>query len=403
MAGITEQGILIGEMVKVCEEADRVVLELPEKIDAVNSSKVAQEIDIVFELYKDKNVCLDASKTIYISWPSLRLFLNLRKKYKERLSVSNVSPDVYDNLTVTGLNARKKAREISIDGCPVIGKGAFGTVYRLDDETVVKVYKNGEDSLPVIEHEQKIARQAFIDGIPTAIPFDIVKVGDQYGVVFELLDAKNCMDMVIEDPSVLKTLIPKYAAFLRNLHKIEIDDNQIPSTKDINLKFLDSLAPVLGKETEAKLRALYEKMPEERHVIHGDAHLKNIMISGDEMRVIDMDNMCKADPVFEFAGLYTTYVAFNEDDPDDAMRFQGAPVQTCRQIFYETLKEYLKGRNVNPDTVLPKIQLIGYLRLLTEVVVKLKRQSEFETRRVARISGVVSELASKVENLCMFS
>jgi len=382
---------------------NKVIIELPERIQTTNYGQVGDEIAEVLERCKDESVCLDASKTKYISISGLRMLL----KFKDRISIYNVAPDLYEFLSILGLfeilKIRKKEREVSIEGCPVIGVGAFGTVYRLDDETVVKVYKNGEESLPVIEKEQKLAREAFIDGIPTAIPFDIVKVGDQYGVVFELIDAKNCMELVIKDASVMETLIPKYASFLRELHSFEIDDDLIPSTKDVNLRFLDALAPVLGKETEAKIRKLYENMPEERHIIHGDAHLKNIMIAGDGIKVIDMDNICKADPVFEFAGLYTTYVAFNEDDPDDSMRFQGVPVETCRKIFEDTLKEYLKGRNVNLDTVLPKIQLIGYLRLLTEVVVKLKRQSEFEKKRVARVTERVADLASRVKNLCMFA
>ena len=381
----------------------KVFLELPERIETTNYAQVGDEIAKALERCNGGSVCLDASKTKYISISGLRMLL----KFNDRLSIINVSPDLYEFLSILGLfeilKIRKKEREVSIEGCPVIGKGAFGTVYRLDDETVVKVYKNGEESLPVIEKEQKLAREAFIDGIPTAIPFDIVKVGDQYGMVFELIDAKNCMELVIKDASVMETLIPKYASFLRELHSYEIDDDLIPSTKDVNLRFLDALAPVLGEETEAKIRKLYENMPEERHIIHGDAHLKNIMIAGDGIKVIDMDNMSKADPVFEFAGLYTTYVAFNEDDPDDSMRFQGVPVETCRKIFEDTLKEYLKGRNVDLDTVLPKIQLIGYLRLLTEVVVKLKRQSEFEKKRVARVTERVADLASRVKNLCMFA
>ena len=381
----------------------KVFLELPERIETTNYAQVGDEIAKALERCNGGSVCLDASKTKYISISGLRMLL----KFNDSLSIINVSPDLYEFLSILGLfeilKIRKKEREVSIEGCPVIGKGAFGTVYRLDDETVVKVYKNGEESLPVIEKEQKLAREAFIDGIPTAIPFDIVKVGDQYGMVFELIDAKNCMELVIKDASVMETLIPKYASFLRELHSYEIDDDLIPSTKDVNLRFLDALAPVLGEETEAKIRKLYENMPEERHIIHGDAHLKNIMIAGDGIKVIDMDNMSKADPVFEFAGLYTTYVAFNEDDPDDSMRFQGVPVETCRKIFEDTLKEYLKGRNVDLDTVLPKIQLIGYLRLLTEVVVKLKRQSEFEKKRVARVTERVADLASRVKNLCMFA
>ena len=30
-------------------------------------------------------------------------------------------------------------RAISVDNCPVIGKGVFGTVYRLEEDKVVKV------------------------------------------------------------------------------------------------------------------------------------------------------------------------------------------------------------------------------------------------------------------------
>ena len=34
----------------------------------------------------------------------------------------------------------KPMREISVEGCEVLGKGGNGAVYRLDDETIVKVY-----------------------------------------------------------------------------------------------------------------------------------------------------------------------------------------------------------------------------------------------------------------------
>ena len=41
------------------------------------------------------------------------------------------------------------------------------------------------------------------------------------------------------------------------------------------------------------------------------------MISRGEMILIDMDHLALGDPVFEFAGLFAAYIAFNEDDPDD--------------------------------------------------------------------------------------
>jgi len=33
-------------------------------------------------------------------------------------------------------------KEISVEGCEVIGKGGQGTIYRLDEETIVKLYSS---------------------------------------------------------------------------------------------------------------------------------------------------------------------------------------------------------------------------------------------------------------------
>ena len=76
------------------------------------------------------------------------------------------------------------------EGCEVIGEGANGIVYRTDPDTIVKVYKN-HDALEEIHNERELARKAFVLGIPTAIPYDVVRVGEGYGSVFELLNAKS--------------------------------------------------------------------------------------------------------------------------------------------------------------------------------------------------------------------
>lgn len=39
----------------------------------------------------------------------------------------------------TTLKSDKPMREVSIEGCELLGKGGNGAVYRLDPETIVKV------------------------------------------------------------------------------------------------------------------------------------------------------------------------------------------------------------------------------------------------------------------------
>ena len=74
--------------------------------------------------------------------------------------------------------------------CEVIGEGFNGKVYRIDQDNVVKVYKNA-NALADIQHEREVARLAMVLGVPTAISYDVVRVRDSYGSVFELLNARS--------------------------------------------------------------------------------------------------------------------------------------------------------------------------------------------------------------------
>ena len=51
----------------------------------------------------------------------------------------------------------KKLREISIDGCPEIGRGAHGIVYQTAPDMLVKVY-NENTSIDAIRKERELAR-----------------------------------------------------------------------------------------------------------------------------------------------------------------------------------------------------------------------------------------------------
>ncbi|MBR0120030.1 MAG: hypothetical protein IJM01_07900 [Eubacterium sp.] len=79
----------------------------------------------------------------------------------------------------------KPLKTISVEGCESIGRGAHGEVFRIAPDTAVKVYYP-DITMDRIERELNYAQKAFVKGVPTAISFDIVRVGDRYGAVFEL-------------------------------------------------------------------------------------------------------------------------------------------------------------------------------------------------------------------------
>ncbi len=389
---------------KTSVNGNRLVLFLEGYLDSSNAELLNQEIHSVLSEYPDLPFCIDADRLLYISSSGLRILLQLQKEYGKQ-TILNVSPEVYEVFDITGftslMDIRKRMRTLSVEGCEKIGKGAFADVYRLNADTIVKVYRGSDEMLPLIEDEREKARSAFLHGIPTAIPFDTVRIGEHYGSVFEMINARNCNDLVRENPTVLDDLIPRYTAFLKNIHLQQSEPGVFPSARDRFLEYLQEVSSAIPESTEARIRMLLEDLPEDLHIVHGDAHLKNIMLSGNDMIIIDMDKLCTGNPVFEFAGLYAAYIVFSEDDPDNIRSFLGIEQNTADRFFYGTLKLYLE----NPDEqaleeALRKVRLAGYLRFLyIRMVEHSSDQSELKKLQIQHTSEHLTELAGQVASL----
>ena len=170
------------------------------------------------------DIVIDAENLEYISSAGLRVLMKLRKKINKPLSVINVSRDIYEIFETTGftelLDVKKAFRKVSAEDCEEIGSGGCGTVYRLDDETILKVYYHG--SLDLIERERLMSQRAFVNGLPTAIAYDVVKVGEMFGVVYEMFNAKTAAQLITADPSRLKEYVGLTARGLTEFHTVEL-------------------------------------------------------------------------------------------------------------------------------------------------------------------------------------
>ena len=159
-------------------------IRLAGKVDTTNAAAVEKEIFAMVSQHKPEKIVLDAQELSYISSVGLRAVLRL-KKAVDATSIINTSLDVYDIFEMTGftniLEVKKAFREISVEGCEIIGKGGHGTVYRLNGDTIVKIFGEKEP-FDEIEREISYSKKAFVFGIPTAISYDIVKCGSCYGV-----------------------------------------------------------------------------------------------------------------------------------------------------------------------------------------------------------------------------
>ena len=331
------------------------------------------------------------------------LLYYVKQQKGEKLIARNVNPEIYDIFQMTHfdmlMDIKRKLREVSVEGCEIIGQGAVGTVYRVDDDTIVKVYEV-PDSLAMIENEQNMAKEAFIKGIPTAISYDMVKVGDKYGSVFELLRATTFNDELIKAPENRDELLRRYAGLLRQIHEVEMDPGVLPEARDVFLGYLDDLKGHMPEDLYGRLRELLSGMQENLHAVHGDIQMKNVMLSEDEPLLIDMDTLSTGDPVFDLQGIYVTYVLFNEDEPDNTEKFLGIPADLSQYVFDRTLEYYFEGKSREElEAARKKISLVGCIRFLYLVAVFNIGLPELIEVRIAHTLDRIRELSGQVDSL----
>ena len=130
-------------------------------------------------------------------------------------------------------------KEMSIENLDLIAQGGMGKIYRISDEQILKVFN---DISPEELQKQKAAAVEVLKAmIPTPISFEIVKVGDKYGIIYEFIDSTPVGKILAEHPErvqeigekmgmLLHVFLPilrlRKNRFIRDLGFLEISDKE---------------------------------------------------------------------------------------------------------------------------------------------------------------------------------
>ena len=323
-------------------EGGAAVLALEGRLDTVTAPQLETEVKGLDDSVKE--LVFDFQNLEYISSAGLRVLLKLSKRLNTLLRVLNVPPDVYEIFETTGftdlLYVTKGYRRLSIEGLPLIGQGATASVYRLSPETVVKIYKH-TNNLGEAKLENDRSRNAFVSGIPTAIAFEIVKVGDSYGAVYELLDAEVLVTMMENDKAHLEEPVRKFAALIRKINHIEVSPDKFLQMKPASISLLPQLEAVCTKEETDKLRSLLESVPDRVTFLHGDCHPANVMVQNGEYLFIDLMTSACGHPVFDLASMCSFYhFPQDEESRKNNTLLRNFTEEECSRIWDIFLRAY---------------------------------------------------------------
>ena len=274
-------------------------------------------------------------------------------------------------------------RSIDLENCKLLGEGGHGRVFRINDDTIVKLYYAG-DSIEDIKREQDYAKKAFVMGIPTAIPFDIVKCEDMYGLVFELVNADIVANYLNNHPDRLQDLAKKYAQVMKHLHETHVAEGALSSTKELYRTRIEGLRAYMTDEEVDTLHRINDAIPESDTVVHGDFHPKNVMIQDGELVLIDMADLTSGHPLYDLGSMALTHHLPPDSRIED---ITGMKAETVRELWRLFLSNYLGTEDPGAIGLFEKkLSVVGLMKMASTMA--------FSTR--ARLPGVMENVLAIV-------
>ena len=259
---------------------------------------INQQLDDVADLV------LDFEGLEHVSSVGLRALLGAQKRMdaiRGTLVVRNVSPTIANVFEITGfdgiLTFERKPRPFSIEGLQLIATGGNGECYKVDDETVLKLYFDHIDDASAAR-EKHLARKAFVAGVPTAISFEVVACGTRKGVLYEMINADTLSKYIERNVDRLEDVVDLYVGFCRQIHSIVPEPGVFPDAVDVACGHVED-CDLFTAGQRAAIQDRLQRTERRNTLVHSDIHPGNIMMQGDVPCLIDMGDMATGTPLFD--------------------------------------------------------------------------------------------------------
>lgn len=337
----------------ILKQDNEVIITLVGRLDTATSPEASATINQELASLNSKSpidsLTCDASNLEYISSSGLRILLSLAKRYRT-FRVINVQSQVYEVLETTGftkiMTVERVMRRLSVEGCRLIGVGGVGKVYRLDGDTIIKVFREGS-TMDEVRREIMLSKEAFVLGMPTAISFDVVKVepsaerkSECFGLVYELLKAKTLSTYIKQHPAQLDVYAKKYADLLFQMHQIEVPEGEnVPSALERERQQVEYIGRYFPKESIDMLMSIVDMIPVGNRLLHLDLQTKNVMVQDGELMLIDMGEVSYGHPMLDLGHAYSAMVSF----VGDYEKTIGMPREMGQRLWDKAMDYYMDG------------------------------------------------------------
>ena len=222
-------------------------------------------------------------------------------------------------------------RAIDLSAWTQVGAGGNGITYENPSEPdhLLKVNNARMNHLETIEQEFRLSQAVAELGFPTPAMYEIVRVGQAFGVIQERIkDKKSIFRVCHDEPQRIEEMAQLFSSLGRQLFSTPCNTDFFPSRKRTAIEGLEQ-ATFVSRKNRSRLQAFLESVPDSTCCVHGDFQPGNVILAGGKPYWIDLGRFAWGEPLFDIGHLYLACVVYSKMKP-------------ARDIFHLTREQLLR-------------------------------------------------------------
>lgn len=200
-----------------------------------------------------------------------------------------------------------------------IATGNTADIY-LHNGNIVKVYtRQSVDDVTIEAANQSYAKSL---GLRVPAVIEVTEVDGRPALVMDRASGTPMKDLLFETPERMADYLERSVQIQRLVH-----DKAAPELRPMSDRLREQIGSVdrLSGPQKLRLIAMLEEVGEETQLCHGDLHVQNLIVDGDDVSIIDWMDATRGDVRLDVC---RTYVIYSEVDTDFADAYLA---EYCRQ------------------------------------------------------------------------
>ena len=184
-----------------------------------------------------------------------------------------------------------------IENMKLLGKGNAAEVFAYGNERVCKLFYEGYPG-EYIALEFQNSKQMYKNRIKIPKPFQVITIEDRKGIIYERIDGKTLLNIIMENESNLDELLNIFVNL--QLDILAHHTKEVLSYKEYVIANLKN-----KKINNQEIFNTINSLPDDDCLLHGDLHPNNILIMSDGAPIIiDFMNVCHGSALYDIARTY---------------------------------------------------------------------------------------------------